>query len=50
MLQDWEDGFIGNNPSTTSRLAPRASLAQVMVRAFEPILLRQRRENLRRAA
>jgi len=50
MLQKWEDGLIGNNPGAVSGLARRASLAQVMVRAFEPVQARRRREELARAA
>ena len=50
MLQKWEDGLIGNNPGTVSGLARRASLAQVMVRAFQPIAARRRQAELARAA
>ena len=50
MLQKWEDGLIGNNPGTVSGLAGRASLAQVMVRAFQPIQRRRREEELAEAA
>ncbi len=49
MLKAWEDGSIGNTPGTVSGLAKRDSLAQVMVRAFQPIQVR-RREVLARAA
>jgi hypothetical protein len=50
MLQNWEDGLVGNTPGTVSRLARRESLAQVMVRAFQPIAARRQREELARAA
>ena len=50
MLQDWDKGFVGNNPGTTSRLARRETLAQVLVRAFRPIQAERDREVLRRAA
>jgi len=52
MLQQWEDGLIGNTPGTVSGLAKRESLAQVMIGAFAPIQARRRRrrEELPRAA
>jgi len=50
MLQDWEDGLIGNSPGTVSRLAKRESLAQVMVRAFRPIQASRRQAEFARAA
>ena len=51
MLQQWDDGLIGNSPGTVSGLAKRESLAQVLVRTFEPIHARRRRhEELVRAA
>ena len=37
MLQDWEQGFVGNNPGTISGLPRRETLAQVLVRSFRPI-------------
>jgi hypothetical protein len=50
VLQDWEHGFVGNNPGTVSGLAKRASLARVMVRAFRPIQARRLHEELATAA
>jgi hypothetical protein len=50
MLQEWENGFVGNNPGTISGLAKRETLAQVLVRAFRPIQMQRNREVLRRAA
>ena len=50
VLQDWEDGLIGNSPGTVSGLAKRASLAHVMVRAFQPIYARRHQEELAAAA
>ncbi len=31
MLQDWEQGFVGNNPGTTARLPRKASAARVVI-------------------
>ena len=45
MLQDWNDGLIGNNPGTISGLAKRESLARVMVRAFRPVYARRRQQD-----
>ncbi|ANY18976.1 hypothetical protein A6F68_00441 [Tsuneonella dongtanensis] len=50
MLQDWEQGLVGNNRGTISGLAKRETLAQVMVRAFRPIQARRETESLPRAA
>jgi hypothetical protein len=50
VLQDWEHGFVGNNPGTVSGLAKRASLARVMVRAFRPIHARRLHQELATAA
>ena len=50
MLQEWEDGLVGNNPGAISGLAKRETFAQVLVRAFRPIAARRRHEELRRAA
>ena len=50
MLQDWEQGMVGNNPGITSRLAKRETLGQVLVRAFRPIRARRERHELPRAA
>ena len=50
MLQDWENGLVGNTHGVISGLAKRESLAHVMVRAFQPILARRVREPLARAA
>lgn len=50
MLQDWEQGFVGNNPGFTSRLARRETLGQVLVRAFTPIQAQRVPEERRRAA
>ncbi len=50
MLQNWEDRPLGNSPGTTSRLARRAPLSQVMVRAFAPIHARRRQKELAEAA
>jgi hypothetical protein len=50
MLQNWEQGLVGNNPGTISGLAKRETLAQVLVRAFRPIHAHREREGLRRAA
>ncbi len=50
MLQDWEKGFVGNNPGTISGRAKRETLAQVLVRAFRPIQAHRDREALPRAA
>ena len=50
MLQDWEQGSVGNNPGTISGLAKRETLAQVLVRSFRPVEPHQNRGRLRRAA
>ena len=50
MLQDWEDGLIGNTRGVVSGLAKRETLAQVMIRAFRPIQARRAVEELARAA
>ena len=50
MLQDWENGLIGNTPGTISGLAKRETFAQVLVRAFRPIQVRREREELAKAA
>ena len=50
MVQDWETGFVGNNPRTISRLAKRETLAQLLVRKFRPILAQRDRESFQRAA
>ena len=50
MLQNWENGLIGNTPGTVSGLAKREPLAQVMIRAFRPIHARRERRELPRAA
>ena len=50
MLQDWENGLIGNTPGTVSGLARRETLAQVMIRAFRPIQAQRTREELPKAA
>ena len=50
MLQDWDQGFIGNTRGTISGLAKRETLAQVLVRAFRPIQAQRDREALPRAA
>ncbi len=50
VLQNWEDGLIGNNPGTVSGLARRAPLAQLMVRAFQPIHARRCQRELAKAA
>ena len=50
MLQEWENGLIGNTPGTISDLAKRETFAQVLVRAFRPIQARREQEALARAA
>ena len=50
MLQDWEKGFVGNNPGAISGLAKRETLAQVLVRSFRPIQAQRDRAALPRAA
>jgi hypothetical protein len=50
VLQDWNDGLIGNNPGIVSGLAKRESLARVMVRAFRPVYARRRQQELASAA
>lgn len=50
MLQDWEKGFVGNNPGAVSGIAKRETLGQVMVRAFGPIQASRDREKFARAA
>lgn len=50
MLQEWENGLVGNTPGTVSGLAKRETLAQVMIRAFRPLHARRVREELPRAA
>ena len=50
MLQEWENGLIGNTPGTISGLAKRETFAQVLVRAFRPIQARRTSEELARAA
>ncbi|MFA9201165.1 MAG: hypothetical protein ACEQR8_08270 [Cypionkella sp.] len=47
MVQDWEQGFVGNKPGTIAGLAKSETLAQVMVRAFRPIPARSSRERQR---
>ena len=49
MLQDWEQGLVGNNPGTITRLAKRAPLSQAIVLAVRPFLPRRAEEH-RRAA
>ena len=50
MLQDWENGLIGNTPGTISGLAKRETFAQVLVSAFRPIQARRMSEELPKAA
>ena len=50
MVQDWETGFVGNNPRTTSGLVKRETLAQLMVRKFRPIQAQRDRQSFQRAA
>ena len=50
MLQEWENGWVGNTPGIVSGLAKRETLAAVLVRAFLPIQAQRRREAMRRAA
>jgi hypothetical protein len=50
MLQDWEKGFVGNNPGKVSGLARRETLGQVLVRAFAPIQAHRERGEFARAA
>ena len=50
MLQDWEEGFVGNNPGGISGLAKRETLGQVLVRAFGRVQSHRDRHEFARAA
>ena len=50
MLQDWENGLVGNTHGVISGLAKRETLGQVMIRAFRPIHARRLNEELPKAA
>lgn len=50
MLQEWENGLVGNNRGTVSGLPKRAPLAQVLVRAFAQVQARHPEVPFRRAA
>ncbi|WP_162935697.1 hypothetical protein [Tsuneonella amylolytica] len=50
MLQEWENGFVGNNAGRISGLPRRETFAQVLVRAFGEVQAASGETVLRRAA
>lgn len=50
MVQEWEQGFVGNNPGRVSGLPRRETFAQVLVRAFDQVRSRRPEAPFQRAA